>query len=53
VKVEAGHYRVRRLPGLCVPDLRDGRAIPYKASIKVALGSVVLSLRDDSPEASD
>jgi tetratricopeptide (TPR) repeat protein len=28
---------------------RDERAVPYKAAIKVALGSVVLTLREDSP----
>jgi tetratricopeptide (TPR) repeat protein len=32
---------------------RDARAIPYKASIKVALGSVVLDLRDEAEEAGD
>jgi hypothetical protein len=54
VKVEAvGHYegpaglsgRVRTWIS------RDGRAIPYKASIKLALGSVVLTLREDAAEA--
>jgi hypothetical protein len=53
VKVEAiGHYEgPAGLSGRLLTWIsRDGRAIPYKASIKVALGSVVLSLRDEAPQ---
>jgi hypothetical protein len=53
VKVEAvGHYKgPAGLSGRVRAWIsRDGRAIPYKASIKVALGSVVLTLRDDAPQ---
>jgi tetratricopeptide (TPR) repeat protein len=56
VKVEAvGRYRgPAGLSGRVRAWIsRDGRAVPYKAAIKIALGSVVLSLRDDSPEAAD
>ena len=56
VRVEAvGHYKgPAGLSGLVRTWIsRDARAIPYKASIKVALGSVVLDLRDDFPEAAD
>ena len=48
--VEAvGHYKgPAGLSGLVRTWIsRDGRAVPYKASIKVALGSVVLDLRDE------
>jgi hypothetical protein len=31
----------------------DERAVPYKASLKVALGSVVLDLRDDTVQSAD
>ncbi|HET6924139.1 MAG TPA: DUF3108 domain-containing protein, partial [Anaeromyxobacteraceae bacterium] len=54
VKVEAvGHYQgPAGLSGRVSAWIsRDGRAIPYKASIKVAIGSVVLTLRDAPPEA--
>jgi hypothetical protein len=53
VKVEAiGHYEgPAGLSGRVLTWIsRDGRAIPYKAKIKVALGSVVLSLRDEAPQ---
>jgi hypothetical protein len=53
VEVEAvGHYQgPAGLSGRVRAWIsRDGRAIPYKASIKVALGSVVLTLRDDAPD---
>ena len=53
VEVEAvGHYQgPAGLSGRVRAWIsRDGRAIPYKATIKVALGSVVLSLRDDAPQ---
>jgi len=53
IEVEAvGHYKgPAGLSGRVRAWIsRDGRAIPYKASIKVALGSVVLSLREEAPE---
>ncbi len=53
VEVEAvGHYKgPAGLSGRVRAWIsRDGRAVPYKASIKVALGSVVLSLRDEAAE---
>jgi tetratricopeptide (TPR) repeat protein len=56
ILVEAvGHYNgPAGLSGLVRTWIsRDARAIPYKASIKVALGSVVLDLSNDSPEATD
>jgi hypothetical protein len=54
--VEAvGHYEgPAGLSGLVRTWIsRDARAIPYKASIKVALGWVVLDLREESEEAPD
>jgi tetratricopeptide (TPR) repeat protein len=54
--VEAtGHYKgPAGLSGLLRTWISsDPRAIPYKASIKVALGSVVLELRDDTQEAAE
>jgi hypothetical protein len=51
VKVEAfGHYKgPAGLSGRVETWIsRDGRAIPYKAKIKLGLGSVVLDLRDDA-----
>ena len=54
--VEAvGHYRgPAGLSGLVRTWIsRDARAIPYKASIKVALGWVVLDLCDDTEEAAN
>lgn len=54
MQVEAiGHYKgPAGLSGLVRTWVSlDERAIIYKASIKVALGSVVLDLRDDSQEA--
>jgi len=56
VEVEAvGHYRgTAGFSGrLRTWISRDGRAVPYKASLKVALGSVVLDLRDDSLQRAD
>jgi hypothetical protein len=53
VQVEAvGHYKgPAGLSGRVRAWLsRDPRAVPYKASIKVALGSVVLDLREDAGE---
>ena len=54
--VEAvGHYKgPAGLSGLMRTWIsRDARAIPYKASIKVALGWMVLDLCDDTQEAVD
>lgn len=54
--VEAvGHYKgPAGLSGLIRTWIsRDAHAIPYQASIKVALGWVVLDLCDDTPEAAD
>ena len=56
VLVEAvGHYKgPAGLSGLMRTWIsRDARAIPYKASIKVALGWMVLDLSDDTQEAVD
>lgn len=53
LKVEAlGHYKgPAGLSGQIHAWIsRDGRAVPYKARIKLALGSVVLDLRDESGE---
>lgn len=54
MQVEAvGHYKgPAGLSGIMRTWIsRDARAVLYKASIKVALGSVVLDLLDDSEEA--
>ena len=56
MQIEAvGHYKgPAGLSGLVRTWVsRDADAIPYKASIKVALGSVVLELRDEPPQVAD
>jgi tetratricopeptide (TPR) repeat protein len=56
VLVEAvGHYKgPAGLSGLVRAWIsRDGRSVPYKAAIKLALGSVVLDLRDDATAVAD